>query len=193
MTGDEIIALARANFGEASPNTVSVQTAKDFLNSALQELYNDLPSSRMKNLIAEDSVALTSGQGLVVNTYDQVLEVYVDSLPAIQVPREVIRNSDHNDLFTSPVPIFYVDEKNLWVRPTTGLAKIVHLDPPGVIADFTQEVSVFAELWHPALALLVTSYLYAQEEDTTQAAHYRGEYSHTLTNLMQGVQEEVSA
>jgi hypothetical protein len=189
MTGDEIIALARANFGESSPLTVSVQTAKDFLNAALQELYNDLPPERMKNRLTESVVVMTANQGPVENTWDRIIEVYVDDVPALQVPKDVIPNADHNSMFSPPVAIFHVDDKYVWVRPS-GAVKIVHVEPPGIIANFSSEVSVFSELWHSALALLTTSYMYAQEEDVTQAQHYRGEYSQTIASLIQQMEVE---
>lgn len=189
MTGDEIIALARANFGEETALTVSEQTSEDFVNAALQELYNDLPVERLKNLLTESTVTMASNKGPIDNAWDQVIEVYVDDLPAVMVPRDVIQNADHNSLFAPPIAICHVDNSHVWVRPS-GTVKIVHLDPPDAISDFTAEVTDFSELWHSAIAMLVTSYMYAQEEDSTQAQHYRSEYSQSLASLLQQMEKE---
>ncbi len=121
MTGDEIIALARANFGEETPLTVSEDTSLDYLNVAAQELYNDLPPERMKNLLNEDEVVMASGQGPIDNTWDQVLEVYVDDVPAAMVPREVIGNADYNTLFAPHIPIFHADLSGILPWPSSLL------------------------------------------------------------------------
>lgn len=192
MTGDEIIALARASFGEAQPLTVSADNAKKYLNASLKELYEDLPPDRMKNLISTSSVAIVSGKGLVSDTFDKLLEVYVDDIPALQVSKSIIRGWDYGTLFQTEVPIFHWDTENLWVRPPLGAISVVHLDPPNPISNFTLEVSAFDNVFHEALAALVASKMYAQEEDATQAQHYRQEYLHSITSILetQGSEEE---
>lgn len=193
MTGNEILALARASFGERSELTVLNTEALEYLNSALQELYNDLPPERMKERLVETAVVMAANRGPITNTWDRVVEVYVNDKPAIQVPKEVIQNADYGNLFTPSVGIFHLDNSYVWVRPS-GTVKIVHLTPPAelVTLDLTAELAAFSRVWHPALAHLVTSYMYAQEEDQTQAQHYRGEYSQQILGLIQQMSEEES-
>lgn len=192
MTGDEIINLARIHYGEETPNVVSSDSAKSFLNSAIMELYEDLPAERKKNLITTDTVSLTSGSGIIDDTWDKVLEVYANGVPAYLVSREVIYNSAYGqqNLFESVVPIFYIDDTQVWVRPDNATVDVVHIDPPVPIANFEGEVTAFDEQWHPALAFLVASYMYAQEEDVVQAQHYRAEYQQRLTSVTASVGEE---
>jgi len=190
VTGDEIIALARFHFGEETPNTVSTDTVKDFLNAALMELYEDLPTERLKHLISTDSLSLTAGKGELLNEWDKVLEVHVDGSPAILVGREIIHNIDYGqlNLFEPVIPLFHINESHVWVRPTGSTVEVVHLGPPDVINNFGQEVTAFEEQWHAALASLVASFMYAQEEDIQQAQHYRGDYQQRISSLLQGAE-----
>lgn len=186
MTPVEIIALARAQFGEDSPLTVSVTTARDFLNAAILECYEDLPPSRLKNLLSETTVVLTAGKGAVLATWDKVLEVYADNIPCLMVPRETIHQHDYSQFFSSPVPICHVDDKNIWVRPTTATCQVVNLTPPTEVTSGNEgtEYAGIDEVFHPALADLTTAAMYAQEEDVAQSNYYRQAYQSKLGMLL---------
>lgn len=186
MTPAEIIALARAQFGELTALTVSAQDARDMLNGAILELYEDLPPSRLKNLLTVTAVALTSGKGSIDPLWDKVIEVYVDDNPAFLVDRAVIAAHDYSQFFTSPTPIAHVDDDSVWVRPTTGVCSVLHLDPPEEVtaANEGTEYSSVSDVWHPALADLVTAAMYAQEEDITQMEAYRASYMQRLGMLL---------
>jgi hypothetical protein len=188
VTGDEIIALARSHYGEETPNIVSADMAKDFLNAALMELYEDLPTERLKHLISTDSLSLTAGKGEFPDEWDKILEVHVNGSPAILVGREVIHNTDYGqlNLFEPVIPIFHINESHVWVRPTGSTVEVVYLGPPDVIDNFESEVTVFEEQWHAALASLVASFMYAQEEDLQQAQQYRADYQQRISSLLQG-------
>lgn len=192
MTGDEIIALARAHFGEETAQTVSTDNALDYLNISLQELFNDLPPSRIRNRLAEDSVALVSGQGGILNTWDRIVEIYVDDNPGIVVPKGAIEAADYGTLFAPAIPIVHFDDSHIWVRPTGSTVKVVHLEPPTPVTEGnrTNELAEFDEKWHPALAFLVASYMYAQEEDQAQAGYYKSEYMQMLSNMSASAEEE---
>lgn len=186
MTPVEIIALARAQFGEASAMSVSEVSARDFLNAAIVELYEDLPSDRLKGLLSVTSVSLTAGKGSIDPTWDKILEVYVDGAPASVVPRDTISHHDYNEFFESVVPITHIDDDSVWVRPTTGTCSVLHLDPPVEVtaANEGTEYSSIDDIWHPALADLVTAAMYAQEEDVQQAEQYRSAYASKLGMLL---------
>lgn len=190
MTGDEIIALARADFGEAAPLTISADTSKEYLNRAQYELFQDLPPERQKANLLEEAVTATTGQGTITNTWDRIVEVYVNDVPAAPVGREVISNADYGTLFAPSIPVFHIDNSHVWVRPVGGTVKVVHLNPPNRITDTTVAVTSFREQWHRAMAFLITSYMYAQEEDTPQAAHYRAEYTQYIAGQLQQSSEE---
>lgn len=186
MTPAEIITLARAQFGEETALTVSDDTARAFLNAALMEVYEDVNSPRLKNLLVEENVALTSGQGNVLDTWDKVVELYVYGLPAHPVAREVIQAYDYNEYYESPVPIFYVDDSHIWVRPTAATVQVVYINPPSEVTAGNEatEYTDIEEPFHAALADLVTSMMYAQEEDTPQAEWYRNSYQQRLGMLL---------
>lgn len=187
MTPSAIIDLARAQFGETNALTVTATTARSFLNAALMELYEDLPSERMKNLLTDANVTLDpNGRGDVLDTWDKVVELYLYGIPAQPVPREVIQAHDYNEFFESPVPIFYADESHIWVRPITATCTVVFLSPPTQVTTVNEsaEYTDIEESFHPALADLVTSKMYAQEEDPTQAEWYRNTYQQKLAMLL---------
>lgn len=186
MTPQEIIALARAQFGEANALTVTATTARDFLNAAIKETYEDLPPSRLKNLISETTVTLTAGKGSVLATWDKILEVYADNIPCMMVSREVIHQHDYSQFFASPTPICHIDDKNVWVRPTTSTCKVLTLSIPTEVTSGNEgtEYTGLDKVWHPALADLVTAAMYAQEEDAAQADQYRKAYQSKLGMLL---------
>lgn len=186
MTPVQIIALARIQYGETDPNTVTANAARDFLNSAVKELYEDLPPSRLKNLLTQAAVVLTSGRGDVLTTWDKVVDLYVDNTPAIQVSREAIFQHDYSQYFSSPVPIFHVDDKYIWVRPTASTCHITFLAPPAAITAGNEgvEFTGLDAVFHPALADLTTSFMYSQEEDVQQAELYRNAYQQKLGMLL---------
>lgn len=186
MTPTEIITLARSHFGEPTPLTVDADTARDYLNASIRELYEDLPPDRLKGLLTEESVTLTAGEGDIDPTWDKIVELYVDGLPAHAVGRESIAHNDYNQFFESPVPIFHLDDSHVWVRPTTSTVEVVHIDPPAelVEADDDVEFTDIEDIWHPALADLVAMYMYAQEEDAQQSELYRNAYQQKLGMLL---------
>lgn len=183
MTPAEIIELARVHFGEETASSVSADSALKFLNEAQQELYQDLPPDRMKSLVQEASVATVDNQGVIVATWDKILDIYVDEIPAVQVSKEIIRNADRN-LFGPPIPVWYRDEKYVWVRPSGDLLVIFLQSPDDLVTgDLETELDSFDKIFHPALADLVAAYMYAQEEDGVQAQHYRAEYVGKISSV----------
>lgn len=187
MTPDEIVELARVQFGEETALTVTDESAREFFNAAVMELYEDLPPDRMKPLMTTQSVALTSGKGDVVDTWDKILAVYVDGVPAHAIPRQAIQAHDYSQFFESPVPVFHLDDTHIWVRPTGSTCELVTIDPPSTIDTSTgddTEYTDFENIWHTALADLITSYMYAQEEDAQQAQLYYNAYSQKLGMLL---------
>lgn len=189
MTGDEVIALAREFFGEPTANTVSTTAAKDYLNTALLELYNDLPPNRMRDRLSVDSVALTTGQGSIPNTWDRIVDIYVNDIPTFLVDRHVVYSAQELTYFEPSVPIAHFNEESLWIAPmAAGTVKVVHLEPPTLIATTSDEITEFKEQWHKALALLIASYMYAQEEDSAQAQYFKGEYQQMLHSFTEAAE-----
>lgn len=193
MTPAEIITLARSLFGEETPNTVSEDTARSYLNSALTEIWTDLPSDNLKPLLEIESVTTTDGAGDIDSEWNRIIEVYVDSFPATAVPRDVITGADFGDLFTPAVPIYNIDEKKIFVRPKdAGDVEIVQVKAPTRITSSTEEsdLTEIPEVYHEALASLVASYMYLQEEDAAQAQAFRAEYSNMITSMSQQMAAE---
>lgn len=183
MTGDEVIALARFYFGEETALTVPTAREADLLNSALLELYRDLPVDKLRHLLSTDSVALTNGRGNLPTTWDTVVSVYLDGISAVQVTTDVIRATELGDFWLPLVPVFALDNNYLWVVPN-GSVEVSHIDPPAEVTDTSATLdSAFPEQYHTALAALMASYMYAQEEDIQQSGYYREEYMQQLASM----------
>lgn len=194
MTGAEVIELARSLFGEVTPNTVSEGQARDYLSAALRELWGDLPASDLKPLIEVDNVVLNAGQASVTNTWERVIEVYVDGQPALRVNKEIINNADYGAFFAPAIPIFYMDETNVFVRsPDNGAASvdIYHVQPPPriTVGNEGDELDISTG-YQEAAAFLTASYMYAQEEDPGQAQLFRSEYTNRITSISAQVASE---
>ena len=182
MTGTEVITLARLYFGEATALTVPSARELDLFNTALKELYRDLPVDKLRHLITTDTVTLTNGRGNLPDTWDTVVSVYLDGISAVQVTTDVIRGTEIGSYWLPLVPVFAVDNNYLWVVPN-GTVTVSHVDPPAEVTSLAGEITAFPEQYHTLLASLLASYMYAQEEDAQQAAYYRGEYVEQLTSL----------
>lgn len=75
MTGDEIVALVRDNFGEQTAATVQDAEIQSWINAAIQELYTTLPPGELRDTIADSSVTITSGEGTIPSAADKILSV----------------------------------------------------------------------------------------------------------------------
>lgn len=195
MTGDDIIAEARRNFGETTALTLTDPDFQRWVNTAQREVYSLLPLNEVDVLAETTTVTLTSGKGDLPPTLDRLLSVTVADVPAYPVPLETIQAFDASPYFTPYAPAFTQDGESIWARSAAGnptSVTVTHVDPPAEITDFTAEVAL--PKWHAVIVLLVTALAYAQEEDKGQAQHYRNE-ALALVNRGQGatVPEQESA
>lgn len=183
MTGDDIIALAQLHFGESGGGTLTGPNFQDFLNAAIQELYNLMPNDAMKEQIQEALVSVnTSGIGDIPGTVERILgvkDLTSASSLLMQVSPEMIRAidaSDYNKPGHSTHAVFAIMRDKLYIRPKPTVTQnfpVVHISPPAPITNFTLEVTALSAQYHQALAYLVASYAYAQEEDVQQGDYYR--------------------
>jgi hypothetical protein len=174
MTGNDIIAEARRNFGETTTLTLTDVDFQRWVNTALRNLYALLPLPELEVLAQESTVPLVAGRGPLPATLDHMLSVMVDGVPAEIVPMNTVQVIDRNPFFDTFVPIATTDGENLWVRPATApAADITYIAPPPAITNFSAPVVL--PKWTSALVLFTTAFAYAQEEDKGQAQHYRNE------------------
>lgn len=173
MTGNEIIAEARTNFGERTALMFSDAEFEAWLNSAVRETYNLLPLAELEVLAETATVTLTDGVGPLPATLDHLLSVQVDNVPCQLVITDDVGVIDANPFMTPYVPVATADGEDLWVRHTFPVpsAQVTFIQPPSTITDFTAEVVL--PKWHAAMVLFVTGFAYAAEEDIGQAQHYR--------------------
>lgn len=186
MTPNEIVTLARTQFGEATALTISDATFQAWVNQALRELYTDVRPDLLRDLITEDDVVTApSGNALIPPEWDRIMEV-VDpaGTPLYRVDPEVITFIDAtatNPFMVPPVGSYALVGQRLSVRPkSTANVTVQHQDPPAAIdfgTDGDNPLTVVEEHWHAPLVHLVTSYAYQQEEDHNAAAHWRGRYA----------------
>lgn len=191
MTPTEIVELARVHFGERDALTISAPEAITFVNAAIKEIYEDLPVDRLKELLDTETVSLTGGKGDVPSNLDRIVEVYVDDNPAVAVPREVITTADYGSLFEPAFPVVHVDSSHVWVRPSDiDEVDLEYLQAPTLIdsGNTGDELTEIPISFHGALAFLVASYMYAQEEDVQQAQWYKNEYMANITSMSSQVQ-----
>lgn len=175
MTGNEIIAEARLNFGEVTALTLSDADFEGWVNTALFELYELLNLSELEVLAQTSAVTLTSGKGPLPPDLDHLLSVQVDGAPAHLLGLEVPSIVDANPYLQPYAFVATHDGETLWVRGagSPASADVTYVAPPDRITDFTQ--AVVLPKWHPVIVLLTTALAYAQEEDKGQAQHYRNE------------------
>lgn len=175
MTGDQILAEVRLNFGEATALTLTDADIQGWINTALFELYELLPLAELEVLAETATVALTNGKGPLPADLDHLLSVQVGDSAAQLVPTEVPALVDVNPYMTPYVFVAATDGETLWIRGFTepATADVTFIAPPDRITDFT--ASVILPKWHPVVVLFATGFAYAQEEDKGQAQHYRNE------------------
>lgn len=176
MTGTEIIAQARLNFGETTALTLQDVDFEGWLATALGELYELLPADELLPLAETTSVPLdATGNGTLPADLDRLLSAAQGGTPITEVTTAWVQAIDVNPFYAPVQRVFATDGENLWVRgPEVGVAvDVTHIDPPAAPTLLGSEVVL--PKWHPALVLFVTAFAYAQEEDKGQAQHYRNE------------------
>lgn len=177
MTGNDIIALARLQFGEATALTLSDSDFQEWVNTALVELYNDLPISELRQLQSISTVSLTNGNGTFTTSWDRILAVLIDGVEIPQVPWTAIQWMDTFGYGRPEQAVWAQSGSNLAVRTPGTLPSSVsvrHMEPLQV-SNFASPLTI-SDRWLAALAHLVTSYAYGQEEDHESAAMWRARY-----------------
>lgn len=175
LTGTEVIAEARRNFGETTALTLQDTDFQRWVNTALRELYEILPLPELVVLAETSPVTLIAGKGDLPSTLDHLLGVEVGGVSAIEAPRGAVEAIDANPYFVPFRHVFASDGEHLWVRgpSTPATVDVTFIQPPAKITDLA--AAVVLPKWHAPLVLLVTALAYAQEEDKGQAQHYRNE------------------
>lgn len=177
MTGNEIIAQVRRNYGDADVNFIPDAALEGWLNQAVQEVYTFLPPSDMRECIESDSVAInaSTGRGTIPDTWDHIVSVYGST------DGELIRLPSHftnsmanlSAYFTPDAGGYAIDGNQLLVTPfDIGTVTVQYLAQPDEITDFSSEVAGVPTRYHPTLVDWVTSLAYASEEDAQQASFY---------------------
>lgn len=192
MTGDEVVDQARVLFAERTELTLADTEIQEFVNEALFELYRILPPDQNRYAVAEDSVALTSGEGQLPLEWDRLLEVADDTGPITMVQQSTIANIDRlGDFFAPEMPVWYYDGENLHVRPTSITSvDVLHTAPPPRISNFAGEIADLPVHFRPVLVPLTVAAAYAQEEDLEQANYFRSVAFTTLQSA--GAEQEAS-
>lgn len=187
MTGTELIALIRRDFGELEELTVTDEAIERWVNQALQTLYQFLPLDELRPLWDSRLLVLEDGEVEVNETDDRIIAVTVDDTPVMQVSLDVIQNIDISPLFVPLTPVWARETRKLWVRPKDiEEVTLTHVDPPTPISDFSQELDWPPRKWVGVLSDLTVSSAYAQEEDVEQASWY---YQRALQRIGEEVAE----
>lgn len=195
LTTDEVIKRARSHFGEDTPLTVQDTTLREWVNDAIKVLYDQLPPTELRGLITTDSLALSSGAGVIPSTWDRIIEVADDvSVPLHMVNPEVIRAIDLGTFWLPEQTVYAMTHTHVLVRPDTVLSvEVDHMEPPVLIGsgdtgtDIESLTGINAR-WHAALVVRLTAYMYGQEEDWTSAnPHYE-----LWNQLIQGAWEQTT-
>lgn len=175
MTGNEVIALVRANYGDAANNFLGTTDLQSWLNQALQEVYTFLPSGDMREVVQQSAIALTSGRGDIPSTWDRVVSIFTAALgEAINMPSHVINaQRSLSDFFIPDAFGFSIDGNEILVTPDTVTSVTAqYLVQPTKITNFASEIAGIPTRYHPMLVDWTTSLAYASEEDVQQASFY---------------------
>jgi hypothetical protein len=177
VTGDEIIQEARLNFGEKAALTLADTDLKQWVNTALRELYSLLSLADLEVLAKTAAVALTAEKGPLPATLDHLLSISSAGAPVPLVDPGIITATDMSPYHRPAFTLAATDGETLWVRTPVGVTAtgvdVTYIEPPAAITDFA--LPVVLPKWHAVLVLFVTALAYAQEEDKGQAQHYRNE------------------
>lgn len=180
-TANTIITQAQYNFqGDASNTLVTSTMWEIWFNQAQQDLYRilrDTHDSHYWNI-------LRRGSGIVAVLTGHTVTNGVASLSSVDLIVDVSRGTNDTHLFqVSPNVIRWIDENTymqpwqevyaahyeggeLYIRPTTITAiNVEYMIPPTDISNFSATYTTFPIDVHNILAMLMTTYAFASEED----------------------------
>lgn len=184
MNGYEVIQAAKEHFGETSASLYDDAIWESWARQALLDTYAILPPEYWRQRIANANITLVGGTGAVPDEVDVILDARTSGGVALHlVPPQAIRQMDANPLLAAPpdAPVYCVQGKDIFVRPSTTATSVMYQTPPDVEAiSFSMSEADLADLpevllpsrFHPALIHRVVAYAYAQEEDIEQASYY---------------------
>lgn len=192
LTTDEVIKRARSHFGEDSPLTVLDTTLREWVNDAIKDLYDALPSTELRGLITETSLSLSSGAGPLDSSWDRVVEVTdPESVPLHMVNPEIIRAIDLGTFWEPAQTVYALTHTHVLVRPTSITSvNVAHMEPPALITssetgtDIETVTGVNAR-WHAALVVRLTFFMYGQEEDWQSAEPHLNLWSQLIQGAWQ--------
>lgn len=192
MTGDEVVALVRENYGDADNNFLDTADIESWVNEALQQVYNFLPAGDMREVVNETAIALTSGRGDIPSTWDKVVSIYTTSEGELVPMPSHITNSiqafgGNIDYFTPDVAGYSIDGNEILVTPNTiSSVTAQYLVQPDEITDFTAEITSIPHRYHFVLGDWATSLAYAAEEDIEQASYYQSRAERSIASRLPG-------
>lgn len=190
MTGDEIVAQVRVNYGDADNNYLSDAEIKTWLNQAVQDLYTILPDTDIRDATQEATISLTSGRGDLPSTWDRLISVYSTNGELVLVPSHVTQAANNlGSYFVPDVEVYSIDGNEISVQPlTVASVTAQYTQEPAEITVFTTEITDIPRRYHGVLTDMTTALAYASEEDAEQYALYQQRAISTIgtTRIGQG-------
>lgn len=173
MTGEQVIAVIRANYGDADNNYLATADLQQWVNQGVRDVYNLLPPGDPRDSIEQDTVTLTSGRGDLPDSWDRIVSVFTADGEAIQVPSSVAEvGVNLGAYFVPDVTTYAIDGNEIVVTPTTEPSVTVQYTvEPTDLTDFTNQIPL-PRRYHTVVADIATSLAYASEEDAEQATWY---------------------
>lgn len=190
MTGDELVAIVRENYGDADNNFLDTAAIKDWINEAIQQVYTFLPAGDMREVVNETSISLTSGRGDIPSTWDKVVSIYTtDEGELVEMPSHITNAVDafgsSTDYFTPDIAGYSLDGNEILVTPATiSSVTAQYLVEPDEVTTFTSEITGIPLRYHFAVADWATSLAYASEEDMEQASFYQTRAERALASRL---------
>lgn len=172
MTGDEAVTMVRQNYGDQYLNFWTTAEVRRWVNEALQAVYTFLPAGDMREVVQEDTIALTSGRGDIPSTWDKVVSIYTAADGELVPMPNHFANATANisSYFTPDLAGYAIDGNEIVVTPAaTTEVTAQYLVQPDEITDFTAEITSIPLRYHYAMTDWATSLAYASEEDVQQS------------------------
>lgn len=193
ISTDEVITRARDLFGETAALTLTDDTLRLWVNDAIKDLYDEAPPTEFRDLISQDSLALSSGSAQITDGWDRILEVLdSDGLFLHPVAPEAVQAIDLGTFWEPMVNVYALTQREIMVRPTTITSVLInHQEPPSLIesADTATDIETLIGInarWHTLLVSRLTYWMYAQEEDWNSAQGFLTEWNTAIEAAWRG-------
>ena len=183
-TGTEIITKAQYNYqGDAGNSLVTTAMWQEWFQQSQQDLYRLLRDHNRLETLSRGAALIATGSSVTVGdgtadlpaAADKVIAVYAGTKEAhlTEVSPAVIRWIDNNSYLQPWQDVYAVhyEDREIYIRPATLTpVDIEYTSPPAELANFGVAYTTFPGEILNVLAMIITTYAFAAEEDVENVA-----------------------